>query len=235
MTEPCFGTEYYPAGMFCEACPDKVECEEATRARHNIPDSPNTAVGKPMFEAHVQETPAIIFPNGGAEFTPKVAASLVKKKANGVVIHRDEHKRGPYGKLGIPYEAGTAAYARAYYWCKKLDKTFPEIKTDFEAGKLANTGKKANIQDETKKEPTGIVEEHKKEPETPAQDHNMKTRAVEENRIEDLILLLREISTFSSTISSNVAALNGNILSIRKEIQDLRADVKRYSGGRGQK
>lgn len=43
---------------------------------------------------------------------------------------------GRKSKLLIPYAWGTKEYTKAYYWCHKLGKTYPEIKEQYEAGTI---------------------------------------------------------------------------------------------------
>lgn len=230
MKQPCFGTEYYPAGMFCKACPEKTACEEATKERHNIQGPQNNNVGSPVYEAHVQETPAIIFPNGGVKFTPEVAVGLVKKKVNGEHESDDPHKRGPSSKLKIPYPSGSSDYVRAYYWCKKLNKPFSEIKEDFESGKLGIGRVMKKPAEKPAPVPTPQVLPPIPTPAAPTQ-----VKPVEEKMVallEKFTDLLGEASIMLATMNDNVAAMSGNVQSVRKSMEDLRADMRRYSGGK---
>lgn len=226
MNQPCFGKDYKEDGIFCRVCPDIEQCKEAYTVIINTQGSPNTDAGNPMFEAHVQETPAIKFPNGGAPFTPEVAAKLVKKKA---APSPDDGttKRGPYGRLQIPFAAGSAQYVRAYYWCKKLGKTYPEIKEQFESGTI---GEKGPITSSQQPKPTAAPvkpQEPPKGPDTP------KPKTSDEMTLEifkELTSVIKNSATLLDTVNTNIIAMNNNLLSIRKELENMRSDIKRYGG-----
>lgn len=231
----CFGKEFKEEGIFCRVCGDKIDCQKSQMVNNNTPKAPHTNTGNTMFEVHTQTAPTLVKPQNGAVLTPEMAVGLVKKhKSNGETEETKTIFRakrwGRRSNLKIPYEAGSAKYSKAYYWCRKLDKTFPEIEADFEAGKLT-THHKARA--EPKPAATEVpLAPPKPIPPPAAQPPPKPNIPASTDTEEELIKYLKATSTVFSAMNIAVAAMDNNIQEMRKEITLLRGEMKRIGGGK---
>lgn len=221
--QPCFGRDYNPTGIFCKTCPEQTECIRTASEILNTPGAPNTNLGDPMFEAHVQETPQIIFPGNGAPFTPEKAVQLVKvkKQPEPEGIEGEPRQRGKRSSLKIPFKAGTREYQKAFYWCHKLGKTYPEIKDQLESS--------------TDPVPQKVVEKPDSKQTLPSEETSAREaeRGATQHTFDSAVLsVLKEISTILTRLNDNVSTLNSNMQEVRRGITGLSDDMKRYSRGK---
>jgi hypothetical protein len=227
--------------------------------------------GKTMNEVNHQTTPALLLPGRAEKLTVETAIALLQKKKTHLETDpgTNENVQKPgnpsparkpsvgHGTLGIPFTVGTADYSRAYYWCRKLGKTFPEFKDDFLSGKLKRNYKKPDsTKSENKQFENQTAEEQKRthrehmaslaraesrhpitHPDVISSEAAMSTPSHQTIQIiapnfDEGVKILKMLDTALTTMNTNISAMNNNILELRREVTAMRGDIKRYSGGK---